>query len=337
MINNPIFIVGTERSGSNLMRLLLNAHPQIAIPHPPHIMRDFSNFLELYDDLQDDKNFTALAKDVAATVNRHFAPWGFVVEANKLVRRANNRSLYGLYTALYEVYAENVGKKRWGCKSTFMHRHIGEIMATHTDARFIHLVRDPRDVAVSARQSIFCKFTAYKTAALWTDEQSHIESWKKHSPSHFLNVRYEDLTADPENTLKKVMDFIGETYVPQQMEAYRGKEAKELSALSASWKNCQTPVSVKSVGQFSKSLSTKEIGHVEWQAGTLMIDYGYTPTSSPQKPVGKLERGWIEWLEWQRMLRAESHALFSDKNFYLRWRKKMFIQYTKHKRQILGA
>lgn len=337
MIQNPVFIIGTERSGSNLMRFLLNAHPNIAIPHPPHIMRDFSSFLEVYDDLSEDKNFAALAADVAGTVNRHFAPWTFTVSAQDILNRAPKRSLYGLYTALYELYLEHSGKQRWGCKSTFMHRHIDEILAIHPQACFVHLVRDPRDVAVSAKTSIFCKYTPYKTAQLWADEQAHIEHWKKMIPQQILSVRYEDLTAHPERVLRQVMEFISEPFVAEQLEAFRGEAALSLSALSASWKNCKAPISQKSVGQFEAALSGKEVEHVEWRARHLMIDYGYTPISNAHQDVGVFARGWIEVVEWQQMFKAESAALLNDKNFYLRWRKKMFIQYTKQKRQILGA
>lgn len=337
MIDNPVFIIGTERSGSNLMRFLLNAHPNITIPHPPHIMRDFSKFLELYDDLNEDKNFLALARDVAATVNRHFAPWSFSVSGDDLFVRAPLRSLYGVYTALYDLHLEKSGKKRWGCKSTFMHRHIDEIVCTHPHARFVHLVRDPRDVAVSAKKSIFCKYTAYKTAKLWAEEQAHIQVWKKRIPSQILSVRYEDLTESPEPTLKRVMSFLSERYFDNQLEAFRGEEAQALSRLSKSWENCQAPVSQKSVGQFELELKAKEVEHVEWQARGLMIDFGYDPISQASRDVGRLERGLIEVQEWQRMLKTEGRALFKDKNFFLRWRKKLFIEYTKQKRQIIGA
>ncbi|MCR4286857.1 MAG: sulfotransferase, partial [Deltaproteobacteria bacterium] len=55
--DSPIFIIGTERSGTNLLRLILNAHPNIALPHPPHIMKNFSGLVPLYHYLGVDGNF----------------------------------------------------------------------------------------------------------------------------------------------------------------------------------------------------------------------------------------------------------------------------------------
>lgn len=319
------------------MRFLLNAHPKIAIPHPPHIMRDFSPFLDVYDDLSEDKNFSALVNDVIQVVNRHFAPWDFEITEQNLMSQIGQRSLYGVYIALYDLYLEKKGKSRWGCKSTFMHRHMEDILKTHADPKFIHLVRDPRDVAVSAKKSIFSKFTAYKTAELWTEEQQNIESWKKKAPDKILSVRYEDLTQNPAFTLKQVMAFIGESFHEDQLQAFQSPEAKSLSQWSESWKNCASPITQKSVGQYHSQLSPKEIAHVEGVAHPLMREYGYTLHGKNFPALPQWQKGIIEFVEIKQLVKTEAQALVKDKNFKLRWKKKLFIEYTRHKRQILGA
>src|SRR4030065_1091704 len=72
---DPIFIVGTERSGSNLLRAILNAHENICIPHPPHIMNELAHLVPRYGDLSQDKNFRRLIDHAVRVVELHFAPW----------------------------------------------------------------------------------------------------------------------------------------------------------------------------------------------------------------------------------------------------------------------
>mgnify|MGYP001605421702 CR=1 FL=1 len=60
MIENPLFIVGTERSGSNLLRMMIQQTGSISSPHPPHLMRDLSPLEKNYGDLNDGKNLRRL-------------------------------------------------------------------------------------------------------------------------------------------------------------------------------------------------------------------------------------------------------------------------------------
>jgi hypothetical protein len=331
MIPDPVFIIGTERSGSNLLRLLLNAHPRIAIPHPPHVMRDMAGSAKYYGDLSIPKNMERLAGDMACLVNNHFAPWPFPIEGSELARRATLPTLYGAYVALYELFMRQEGKERWGCKSTFMYKHIEEARSAHGKARFIHLVRDPRDVAVSAGQSIFSRFHPFTQAQLWTEQQTIIE--QSAGPDLF-RVRYEDLVRDPEVQLKKIMIFLEEDYFSSQLQFFRGKAAGELSALSESWKNCAIPVSAGSVGRYQSCLSVEEIGWIESEAKELMLNYGYSISPSGGVSPSRMQRAQIALLERARMLSTEAKSMVKDKNFSLRWKKKALIQYFKVIRSI---
>lgn len=336
MIQNPIFIIGTERSGSNLLRLLLTAHPSIAIPHPPHIMRDISPFVHLYGDLKNERKFRQLIRDTVRVVNSHFAPWPIVIDEERIFRESPSRTLYGIYAALYEQYRLHTGKIRWGCKSTFMYQYIAEILAHHSSPRFLHLVRDPRDVAASAGQSIFSRFHPYKEAELWVEQQSAIGKWAKlEGEGKLLHVAYEELTRDAEKVMKRIMTFLGEEYLPEQLEFHRGREANHLSVLSESWKNCKDPVSASSVGRYRAALSGKEIAYVESVAAPLMPKYGYFPeTTEALSPPSGYRLFLIECSERWRKFRTEARALFSDKNCFLRWRKWLLIRLLKGKQYL---
>lgn len=334
MIQNPIFIIGTERSGSNLLRLILNAHPHIAIPHPPHLMRDVSPILHLYGDLSDSNRFKILIGDVVEIVSHHFAPWPIEIDRESIFREAPSRSLYGIYVALYEQYRVHIGKRRWGCKSTFMYRHISEILAHHSEPRFLHLVRDPRDVAASAGRSVFSKFHPYKEAKLWAAEQGCIETWSHlRSQGTLLRIHYENLTKNPKAELIRIMNFLGENWTEEQLLYFNGSEAAFLSELMVSWKNVASPIQSTRAGRYKSELNMGEVSCVEAIAGELMVKYGYELTSqSGKSDLNFLQLVLIEMSERVRKIKAEIISMKEDRNFYLRWRKLLFIEWLKLRR-----
>ncbi|MDD4973257.1 MAG: sulfotransferase [Bacteriovorax sp.] len=332
MINDPIFIIGTERSGSNLLRLILNSHPNIAIPHPPHIMRDFAPLLQGYGALTEDDNFSKLTTDVISIVENHFSPWPFKINQEMIKDLAPSKTLYGIYVGLYEAYRQHENKKRWGCKSTFMFSEIETILQHHSNPRFIHLVRDPRDIAVSASKSIFSKYHPYKMAELWKNEQEQIEKWNYLSKEgKLLKILYEDLTTNPESVMKVVMDFLSEDFDPEQLNFFKDREAKQLAGLSQSWKKVEDPISAKSVGQFRENLASEDLAMIEFLCQDLMKEYSYplVNDASKLKRVSFLKRLEVELLEHFAKWKTEYQSMRSDKNFYLRWKKKYLLRKIK--------
>jgi len=313
MIDNPIFIVGTERSGSNLLRLLLNELPEVTVPHPPHLMRDLTPRLPVYGDLLVDKNFRRLIEDAIRLVELHFAPWPIKLNAESLFAQALRRDLYSIYAGIYEQYREHSGKPRWACKSTFMIHHVREALAHHSRPQFIHLVRDVRDVAVSARKSIFCHYHPYFVAKLWKCEQGIAAEWAAQLPTEtWLTVHYEELIANPAQEMRRICTFLNATYSEEILNYFDKKAAKDLSALSRSWENVSRPVMKENRYKFAKELKPEEITLIE------SVIHGLE-NPSPSELLKYIA------LENLMMWSQEARSLFKDKNAYLRWRKKVFL------------
>ena len=106
----PIIILGTQRSGSNLLRLMLNQHSQIAAPHPPHVMLTFTSLLPKYGDLNIDANFLQLVSDVCRFVMLNPVSWGIEYVAENVAAKTKNRTLAGVYQVIYETYAASQQK-----------------------------------------------------------------------------------------------------------------------------------------------------------------------------------------------------------------------------------
>lgn len=344
----PFFIIGTERSGSNLLRLILNAHSGIAVPHPPHILKFFSPLEESYGDLGQASAMQALVTDVLALLDAHIYPWDKVIDPQKIIQTIHAtplpQTLVGVFFSLYDEYLRQSTKRRWGCKSTFVIHHVERVLAACPAAKFIVLVRDPRDVAVSSRHSIFNPFHPYFTAKLWREQQLEGLKWLSSERSdNFHLVRYEDLIERPQETVLAICRFLGEAYEPGMLEYYRSSSAQKSRSLSSSWQNLGGPIQGANRNKFKQGLSPQEIRIVEGVTGDLMARFGYPlefpalastwPAFTPSGP----RLFWFTTLEWCWWLAMEWRSWREDKNYGLHWRRRLFLLRLRLRRLRAGS
>ena len=340
MSRAPIFIIGTERSGTNLLRLILNSHPDIAVPHPPHILKLFTPLLPLYGDLAIDRNFRTLIRDVCRLVELHTYPWEITPDREQVFREAAARELICIYFAVYDQYLEHSGKKRWCCKSTFMIDHVADILRFYPDARFIFMVRDGRDVAVSAKTSIFNHFHVYYSAQRWQREQRLGLVWLKKLPQEqIILLKYEQLIKAPLATVQGLCTFLDLSFDDRMLEYHRFNEAQKSGALSISWENTARPVMSGNDGRFRKLLTKQEIIQFEAIALNEMAELGYQPDSQAEyllqvRESLATERTIYRLTEFYLKLKAETIHLFKDRNSAARIRKTLYMTFIKILRKL---
>ncbi|MFH0781133.1 MAG: sulfotransferase [Pseudomonadota bacterium] len=340
MDSAPIFIIGTERSGSNLLRLILNSHSSIAVPHPPHILKYFSPFENNYGDLCQHKNLKRLTDDILGLLAVHVYPWELHLEPEKIVAGVPSPDVIGVFYSIYNAYQKHCGKRRWACKSTFMIHHIAKIVKTCPAAKFLWLVRDPRDVAASSRKSIFSPFHPYFTARLWRAQQLlGLQFYEGQGADRCCLIRYEDLIGDPVGTVGKICRFIEEDYEPAMLQFYRSKSAQKSESLSGAWKNTASPILSGNMNKFVEELSPSEIELIENETGNLMARFGYTFSCQKQAerfqektpataissvpPKGALYTYRLMNCYWTILV--ETRSLFSDKNYLRFWARRIFL------------
>ncbi|MDD5560818.1 MAG: sulfotransferase [Candidatus Omnitrophica bacterium] len=329
---DPIFIVGTERSGTNLLRLILNTHSEIAIPHPPHIMKNFSKLEPLYGDMKNDVNFRAFVKDVIRMIELHPYPWGVKLNAERVFCEARSRDLISVFFSVYNQYLETTSKARWGCKSTFMIYHIASILQHYPSAKFLYIVRDGRDVAVSAKKSIFNRYCVYYTAQLWKKEQQIGMYWlNKLDKDNMLLLKYEGLLSESETTLRSICSFLNEPYQENMLNFFHTQEAKKSGSLSASWRNTSSPIIKNNSEKFKVELRKDEIDLFENIASEELGYFSYRlnrPFYVSETARSKGIRFKISYLveEFFLMLKVQGKHLFTDKNKLLRFKKFWFLK-----------
>ncbi len=224
-------MIGTQRSGSNLLRLMLNQLKEISAPHPPHILERFIPLLPAYGNLSDAKNFAFLVHDVCSLVAYNPVQWKHVnLKENEIIKRCSTNSLASIVKAIYEMNAEREGAGIWMCKSLF-NIHFADLLEQEIKPLYIFLYRDGRDVACSFKRTVVGEKHIYHIAKQWQYEQNLcLNLYEQLGDKRVIKVCYEDLISQPENELKKICAFIGATYKISCLDYYKSAEAKNTAA-----------------------------------------------------------------------------------------------------------
>ncbi len=273
----PIFMIGTQRSGSNLLRLMLNQLPEIAAPHPPHILQRMMPLLPDYGDLADDGNFSQLVEDICRLVELNPVPWeGVVLDRDDVARRCRERSVPAVHGAVYDICAEAKGARTWCCKSLANINYAAEIEACFGEPRYIYLYRDGRDVAVSFSKAVVGEKHFYHIAREWAATQEiALRLRERIGPERFISVSYEELTAYPERTARLLCAFLGVAFRSSMLDYHGTREARRAAASSELWKNVTSPVMKNNSRKFLREASKRDIGIFESVAGRVLDALGY--------------------------------------------------------------
>lgn len=220
-------VVGCPRSGTTLLAVMLDSHPQIAMPPETAFLPALQALAgKAQDDLR--KEFFALL-----TTDR----WG-VSNWNdlgidryrywRLLRALETFSITAGLRVLYGMYADGLAKPLFGEKTPADTHCMPQIEAHLPEARFIHIVRDPRDVVLSLRRTTAGQ-SVERTAQIWVDMVSAARA-SAASVAHYHELRYEDLVLQPEAELRKVCGFLNLDYSSHMLE-YRASSARHVGHL----------------------------------------------------------------------------------------------------------
>jgi len=274
----PIFMIGTQHSGSNLLRLMLNQLPEVAAPHPPHILQRLMPVVAGYGDLASDASFARLVDDVCRLVELNPVPWeGVTLDRTDVARRSNERSLVAVFSAVYAVMSEARGAETWCCRSLANISYLDDIEHYFRDsARYIYLHRDGRDVAVLSRKAVAGEKHFYHIAKEWgATQQLALGMRERIEPNRFASVRYEDVTEQPETGMKQLCKFLGYAYTPSMLNFYQTDETKKNVKSRALWGNVVNAGMAAGNRKFLREASEDDIRIFELTAGDALDALGY--------------------------------------------------------------
>ena len=270
-------MIGTQRSGSNLLRLMLNELDDIVSPHPPHILERFLPLLPGYGDLEVNSNFIQLIDDVCKLVELNPVPWKIELDRKKVLSSCRKHSLIEITKVLYESLAEHTGKKYWCCKSLANVHFIDMIEGEGLKPFYIYIYRDGRDVATSFKKAIVGEKHIYFIAKQWKKEQElalfHCDRVGK---SRAMMIKYEDFIQNPEKTMMNLCEWLNVRYNDRVMHYYESTESKSTAKSGEMWKNVAKPVIKNNFNKYLSELTDVEIDIFECIAGDTLNKLGYS-------------------------------------------------------------
>lgn len=272
-----VFMIGTQRSGSNLLRLMVNQAPTIAAPHPPHILERFTPLLPAYGNLDHDDNFARLVDDVVRLVEVNPVSWGVEFNRGDIFLRCRDRSLVAVFGSVMDRMAESCGKPDWMCKSLANVHFLPEIERYFAeDARYLYLYRDGRDVCLSFLKAVVGEKTAYHVAKQWDIEQQlALECGRRVPSDQFLALSYEELTRNPESTLRLLCRWLGIEFSAAMLDFHSSEEASKTAASGKLWENVKKPVMAANTKKWLTGMTRDQIIDFESVAGRSLTQLGY--------------------------------------------------------------
>lgn len=272
-----VFMIGTQRSGSNLLRLMVNQAPTIAAPHPPHLLERFATLLPRYGDLADGAAFTQLVDDVVSLVERNPVPWGVSFDRADIRARCRDHSLVAVFGAVMDRMAEAQGKAHWMCKSLANVHFLPEIERYFgSEARYLYLYRDGRDVCLSFLRAVVGEKTAYHVARQWhAEQQLALECGRRVPASQYLALSYEELTSNSASTLQLLCRWLGVDFHPAMLDFHRSEEASRTAASGKMWENVRQPVMAHNSKKWLQGMSREDAIDFESVAGRSLVELGY--------------------------------------------------------------
>lgn len=269
-----IFLLGSERSGSNLLRTLLGNHSDISAPIAPHLTDVFKYRFGEYSPLNYDKK-KELLNDINAYVNYEFNNWN-VQFSHEREELSSLNSFIDYLNFAFSQKALKENKTNYFCKDNHNHKYALGIAKDIPNAKFIYLYRDPRDHVSSWMKSPLFLHTPYEAIIKWKTEQEEILLLKEFFCLDIYDLKYEDLIEKPEMQMTKVLEFIG---VNIEESCFQTKRSNAEALKNPLWKNINKPIKKSNQGNFKKVLNHREINLIESLTSDLMLKLGYAPTT----------------------------------------------------------
>jgi len=288
-INPFLFIVGRGRSGTTLVRAMLTSHSDLAIPPETHFIVPLS---------RDPRINSGGRLDVTALCRRLFNQPGFVglgLSSDDVLSALEHPSVQTFPDAIrtvFAMYAGKEGKTRYGDKTPIHVLHIDVLADLFPEAKFIHMIRDGRDVSLSYLDVEFGAENLWEGAIYWRRFVNQGRRAGASLPSHrYLEMRYEDLTADPQSQVRRLCEFANLEFQPSMLRYF--EEAEKVGASDAHHPNLHLPPT-KGLRDWRRQMSYEESSMFEALAGDLLSELGYE-RAVPSPRLASRARARLEW------------------------------------------
>ncbi len=208
----PVILVGHGSSGTSIFSRLLRNHLRVSFGTESQFIVHYYRRLDRYGDLADDANLRRLIHDISGErwFERCDFKFGFKFDEQAAFDAVKTRTYRGVLDAIFLQLAQyNKMAPRWGDKTPGYATDLPVIGELCPDAKYIHLVRDGRDVALSVMGRFWGAQNIYTAAQEWIEAVDAIDAFLKTLPAEQkLEITYEQLLSEPMATFERVVEFL---------------------------------------------------------------------------------------------------------------------------------
>jgi Sulfotransferase family len=307
-VSSPhFFIIGAQRSGTTLLRLLLNNHSDVAIPNEGTFLMPLLRRQEL---LRSGSLSYSRKDEIVQYLlnNSQFAKWG--IEQNTVEEILHKElTMKDMISFLYGSFASKYGKCICGDKSPTFIRKLGVLSKAYPNAKFIHIVRDGRDTFLSLKKMKAPGTSSVSLSAVeWKSKLLLIHNFAKDLKGRFIEIKYEDLVQGPHDELSKICSFLGISFQKRMFDFWKQSEgfiAKHHSDLIFK------PIDPSNIFRWKNELSMLEAKQYAYFSKKALKRYSY---EIPSDPLAIKEKA-IYWIDFfahlpKRIFRIIRIALF---------------------------
>ena len=289
MSNPYVFIVGCPRSGTTLLQRLVNAHPDIAITPETHwIPRLYARAWALRSDGPVKRKLIRRVLGHPKFARLKISP----EEIGRLTGKGRPSSYENLVSRIFDLYGERQKKPLVGDKTPDYVRSIETLHSLWPSARFVHVIRDGRDVALSMME--WPKFRPkpgdfatwrddpVSTAALWWELNVRLgrQAGKSLGPELYYEIRYESLVSRPQEESAALCGFLRVPYADAMLRFY---EVPAASDPGLEVKRAHLPVT-RGLRDWNSQLLPRDNERFEAAAGALLEELGYARVVPRPRP-----------------------------------------------------
>lgn len=273
-----VYILASERSGSNLLRVLLGKHKRITAPVAPHFLDFFSQIIAHYGDLKKTVNLKHCLHDFVANANLPYHNWDFHPDVEDLINKLGDAAnLFTITDIMYTSLAESNNHDCYVSKGIHNFNYVGDILNHFPEAKFIYLHRDPRDHVVSWLKTPLFLHSPFVIVRKWRQEQEICLYLKQTYPDSIHQISYGELITDTQGVVDRIFKFLDLEIDPN---CYSTTSDNKESQRNEFWKNLSKPVNNKNLNKYINTLSKADINLIESYCQNVMVTLGYNTFSS---------------------------------------------------------